>query len=91
MVLFAGTLLPYTQYVIYFTAGFLCIPTGRDFLVPGYPLLPGDEKLFTAMTGEHPSKATFMWKVFGLNFVVVSVMKFMALMAGVAAMNLFVR
>ena len=44
-----GALMPYVQYVIYFTATFLLIPTGRDFLVPGYPLLPGDAELIAAM------------------------------------------
>lgn len=35
MVLFAGSLLPYTQYILYFVPGFMCIPTGRDLLAPG--------------------------------------------------------
>lgn len=90
MVLFAGSLLPYTQYILYFTSGFMYIPTGRDFIAPGYPIMPGDDKLFPAMTGEHPSKGTFMWKVFGLNFCFLSTIKIMTVMAGVAAMNLMI-
>ena len=43
-----AALLPYAQYVIYFTAGFMVIPTGRDVVAVGYPLLPGDDKLLPA-------------------------------------------
>jgi hypothetical protein len=69
-----GALLPYAQYVIFFTAGFLVIPTGRDFFAPGYPLLPGDDKLLEAMNRDPISTpcSAFMWKVFGLNFMMLS-------------------
>ena len=43
--MFTAALLPYTQYVIMFVAGFMCIPTGRDAIVPGYPLMPGDPEV----------------------------------------------
>ena len=85
MPLFAATLLPYTQYVIMFTAGFMCIPTGRDLFSPGYQLMPGDDKLLPAMMSN-----PFAWKVFGLNFVTISVIKYMVLMMGAAAMNFFI-
>jgi len=90
MVLFAGSLLPYTQYILYFVPGFMCIPTGRDLLAPGYPLMPGDDKLFPAMTGEDPRKGSFMWRVFGLNFVMLSIIKIMMVSAGVASMTYFI-
>ena len=85
MVLFAGSLLPYTQYVIMFTSGFMCIPTGRDFFAPGYQLMPGDDKLLPAMMSN-----PFAWKVFGVNFIFLSIIKFMVLMMGIAAINFFI-
>ena len=82
--MFTAALLPYAKYVIYFTAGFLMIPTGRDFIVPGYPLMPGDDKLIEAMNRNPIEKpvSAFMWRVFGFNFLTLSVIKFMVLMAG---------
>ncbi len=82
-----GALLPYAQYVIYFTAGFLFIPTGRDFFVPGYPLLPGDSELIAAMNRDPIEKpcSAFMWRTFGFNFMFLSVIKYMVLMG--AMMN----
>ena len=68
----------------------MIIPTGRDAIAPGYPLMPGDDKLFPAMTGEHPSKGSFMWRVFGLNFVTLSLIKIYCVSMGVAAMNWFI-
>ena len=41
-----AALLPYAQYVIFFTAGFMFLPTGRDVILPGKPLLPNDKELF---------------------------------------------
>ena len=69
--------------------GFLLIPTGRDLIAPGHPLLPGDDKLLPAMTGNKPTNY-FMWRVFGLNFVTLSIFKFLMLSVGVAAMNYFI-
>ena len=89
MVLFAGTLLPYTQYVIMFTAGFMFIPTGRDVIAPAYNLLPGDEKLMPAMSAK-PGASEFVWRVFGTNFIIIGILKFMTLLTmGVAAMSFF--
>ena len=86
MVLFAGTLLPYTQYIIYFTSCFMFIPTGRDLVAVGYPLLPGDDKLLPAFCNGDPMGAAFMWKVFGSNFCMLSVVKLITLYMGVVAM-----
>ena len=86
MVLFAGSLLPYTQYIIGFTASFMLIPTGRDIFAVGYPLLPGDDKLLPAFCNGDPNGASFMWKVFGSNFVMLSIVKFIILYMGVVAM-----
>ena len=79
-----------TQYVIYFTAGFLLIPTGRDVVAVGYPLLPGDDKLLPAMCNGDPLGASFMWKVFGSNFVMLSIIKFIILSMGVVAMPIMI-
>ena len=76
--------------VLYFVPGFMIIPTGRDAIAPGYPLMPGDDKLFPAMTGEHPSKGAFMWRVFGINFVALSIIKIYCVSMGVSAMNWFI-
>ena len=82
--------LPYTQYVIYFTAGFMVIPTGRDVVAVGYPLLPGDDKLLPAFCNGDPLGCAFMWKVFGSNFVMLSVVKYIVLMMGVVAMPIMI-
>ena len=76
-------LLPYAQYVIFFTAGFMFLPTGRDVIRPGLPLLPKDKELFDAMNRDpvaYPT-AAFMWRVFGVNFVTLSIIKFLTLFA----------
>lgn len=92
--MFTAALLPYTQYVIMFVAGFMVIPTGRDLLVPGYPLLPGDPELFAAMNRDpiQSPTASFMWRVFGLNFVFLSIIKFMVLLSplGLALMPFYI-
>ena len=78
-----AALLPYAQYVIYFTAGFMFLPTGRDVIRPGLPLLPKDKELFDAMNRDpvaYPT-AAFMWRVFGVNFVTLSIIKFLTLSA----------
>jgi len=76
-----GALLPYAKYVIFFTAGFLLLPTGRDAILPGKPIMPGDDKLLVAMNRDPVEKpcSAFMWRVFGLNFVFLSIIKFMTL------------
>ena len=82
--MFTAALLPYAKYVIFFTAGFLILPTGRDFVAPGKPIMPGDDKLLTAMNRDPIEKpcSAFMWRTFGLNFVFLSVIKYMVLFAG---------
>jgi len=90
MVLFAGSLLPYTQYVIYFTSCFMLIPTGRDIVAVGYPLLPGDDKLLPAFCNGDPNGCAFMWKVFGSNFVMLSVIKLIILNMGMVALPLMI-
>lgn len=45
---------------------------------------------FPAMTGEDPRKGSFMWRVFGLNFVMLSIIKIMMVSAGVASMTYFI-
>ena len=74
-----GELLPYAQYVIYFTAGFLILPTGRDFILPGKPILPGDKELLDAMNRDPIANPCggFMWRVFGFNFMCISIVKMM--------------
>lgn len=71
--MFEATLLPYAKYVIMFVQGFMCIPTGRDFFVPGKPIMPGDEKLLAVMNRDPIASPTaaFMWRVFGFMLVVV--------------------
>jgi len=57
MVLFAGTLIPYTQYVVYFINIAIHIPGMRDIFAPGKPLSPDDEKLCT-QSSRKPVPAT---------------------------------
>ena len=82
--MFTGALLPYAQYVIYFTAGFLVLPTGRDFLLPGKPIMPGDPELIEAMNRDPIAKpcSAFMWRVFGFNFLTLSFIKYVVLFSG---------
>ncbi len=59
------------------------LPTGRDVIRPGLPLLPKDKELFDAMNRDpvaYPT-AAFMWRVFGVNFVTLSIIKFLTLSA----------
>ena len=91
--MFTAALLPYTQYVIFFVSGFMVIPTGRDFFAPGYPIMPGDPELFAAMNKDpvaHPT-AAFMWRTFGFNFVLISILKYIVLLSplGVVALMPF--
>ena len=81
-----AALLPYAQYVIYFTAGFMFLPTGRDVIRPGLPLLPKDKELFDVMNRDPVAApgSAFMWRVFGVNFVTLSIIKFLTL-SGLAA------
>jgi hypothetical protein len=90
MVLFAASLLPYTQWVIGFTSCFMFIPTGRDLVAVGYPLLPGDDKLLPAFCNGDPLGCAFMWKVFGSNFIMLSVVKLLVLYMGVVAMPIMI-
>jgi hypothetical protein len=76
-------LLAYAKYVIMFTAGFMFLPTGRDIIRPGLPLLPKDKELFDVMNRDPVAApgSAFMWRVFGVNFVTLSIIKFLTLSA----------
>ena len=59
------------------------LPTGRDVIRPGLPLLPKDKELFDAMNRDPVASpgSAFMWRVFGVNFVTLSIIKFLTLNA----------
>ena len=67
------------RYSIYFTSAFMFLPAGRDIFAPGATLMPGDDKLFAQMfTDRSKVGYTFMWNLWGLNWIVIHVMKIMA-------------
>ena len=50
-------------YVVYFTAGFLLLPAGRDIVSHKTAILPGETDMRKAMTMTKPQVRTFMWGV----------------------------
>ena len=60
-------------------------------MLPGKCILPGDDKLLEAMNRDPLQKpcSAFMWRVFGFNFVTMSIIKFMVLAAG-TMMNFYI-
>mmetsp|Transcript_38575 Transcript_38575/g.101775 ORF Transcript_38575/g.101775 Transcript_38575/m.101775 type:complete len:117 (-) Transcript_38575:707-1057(-) len=68
----------------------MVLPTGRDFVVPGKPILPGDAELIEAMNRDPVAKpcAGFMWRTFGFNFIAMTIIKYMVLLDG-AMMNFY--
>ena len=50
-------------YVVYFTAGFVLLPAGRDIVSHKTAILPGETDMRKAMTMTKPQVRTFMWGV----------------------------
>ena len=67
------------KYTIYFTSVFMFLPAGRDVFASGAYIMPGDDKLFAAMHDDKSKTGyVFMWQLWGINWIVIHVMKIMA-------------
>jgi len=73
------------KYVVYFVSGFMFLPAGRDVVAPGTAIMPDDDIMLAKMFDDK-SKAgyTFMWNAWGLNWIMLSVMKILAVSSGTA-------
>ena len=77
------SLVDIASYVVYFTAGFILLPGGRDIFAPGAVLMPGDDKLIASMNPKTGQPGpTFMWQVWGTNWWTISAMKILAVYLG---------
>jgi len=71
------------KYLVYFVSGFMFIPAGRDIVSPGAAVMPDDDKLIGKMFDDKSKPAyTFMWNAWGLNWIMLSIMKIMAVTSG---------
>ena len=71
------------KYAVYFCSGFMFIPAGRDIVAPGTAIMPDDDKLLGAMFDDKSKPGwTFMWNAWGLNWIMLSIMKIMAVTSG---------
>ena len=71
------------KYAVYFTSGFMFIPAGRDVISPGAEIMPDDDKLIGKMfTDTTKDGYTFMWNAWGVNWIILSIMKMVAVSTG---------
>ena len=71
------------KYLVYFTAGFMFLPAGRDVISPGAEIMPDDDKLLGKMfTDTTKAGYTFMWNQWGVNWIMLSIMKILAVSSG---------
>ena len=71
------------KYLVYFVSGFMFIPAGRDVVAPGTAVMPDDDKLLDAMFSDKSKPGwTFMWNAWGVNWIMLSIMKIMAVKSG---------
>merc|ERR550514_564214 len=72
-----------SKYAVYFVSAFMFIPAGRDIVAPGTAVMPDDDKLIGKMFDDESKEAyTFMWNAWGLNWIMLSMMKIMAVNSG---------
>ena len=71
------------KYVTYFTSAFMFLPAGRDVVSPGAEIMPDDDKLIGKMfTDTSKDGYVFMWNQWGVNWIMLSIMKIMAVKSG---------
>ena len=71
------------KYAVYLVSGFMFLPAGRDVVAPGAAILPDDDKLMAAMFDDKSKPAyTFMWNAWGINWIMLSVVKILAVTRG---------
>ena len=81
MVLFAGTPIPYTKWVVTFFNLGIHVPGMRDIFAPGKALSPDDEKLYNFMK-TNPIAMPFLWNIWGLWALCLAWMKIIAVWTG---------
>uniref|UniRef100_A0A7S2N2S0 Uncharacterized protein n=1 Tax=Haptolina brevifila TaxID=156173 RepID=A0A7S2N2S0_9EUKA len=73
------------KYVAYSTSAFMFIPAGRDVFSPGAEIMPDDDKLLGKMfTDKSKEGYMFMWNQWGVNWIMLSIMKILAVSSGSA-------
>ena len=71
------------KYAVYFVSTFMFIPAGRDVVAPGTAVMPDDDKMLSAMFDDKSKPGwTFMWNAWGVNWIMLSIMKIMAVKSG---------
>jgi hypothetical protein len=78
MVMWAGSMIPYTKFVVYFINLAIHIPGCRDIFKPGYALSPDDAKLFAYMD-LNPKAVPMIWNTWGLWAICLAWMKMLAI------------
>lgn len=73
------------KYVVYGTSAFMLLPAGRDVVSPGAEIMPDDDKLIGKMFNDKTKEGyTFMWNQWGVNWIMLAIMKIVAVSAGSA-------
>jgi len=73
------------KYVVLGTSAFMFLPAGRDVISPGAEIMPDDDKLIGKMFDDKTKDGyTFMWNQWGVNWIMLSIMKIIAVSAGSA-------
>lgn len=73
------------KYVVYFTSAFMFLPAGRDVISPGAEIMPDDDKLIGKMfTDKSKDGYMFMWNQWGVNWIMLAIMKILAVSSNVA-------
>jgi hypothetical protein len=71
------------KYAVYFVSGFMFIPAGRDVISPGAEVMPDDDKMLAKMFDDKTKDGyQFMWNAWGVNWIMLSIMKIMAVTSG---------
>lgn len=73
------------KYIVYGVSTFMFLPAGRDVVSPGAEIMPDDDKLIGKMfTDTSKDGYTFMWNQWGVNWIMLSIMKILAVSSGSA-------
>lgn len=67
------------------TSLFMFLPAGRDVVCPGGEIMPDDDKLLGKMFTDRTKEGyTFMWNQWGTNWIMLALMKILAVSTGSA-------
>jgi len=71
------------KYIVYGVSTFMFLPAGRDIVSPGAEIMPDDDKMIAKMfTDTSKDGYTFMWNQWGVNWIMLSIMKILAVSSG---------